>query len=92
MCLFLEVLGGAAVKFFNSFKFKLILILAIIALVPLVALSLYQMRQLDSMVTSGIKSEEMSIVNGSVGLINSWMDSKISQLNEIEKNIQNLRT
>lgn len=61
VCLFLEVLGGAAVKFINSFKFKLILILAIIALVPLVVLSLYQMRQLDSMVTSGIKSEEMSM-------------------------------
>ena len=67
---------------FNSLKFKLIVMLLIIAFVPILVLSLYQLTNLNTMITDNIRSEEIAIAKNSVQIIDTWIDSKISQISE----------
>ena len=72
-------------KFFNSLKFKLTVMLICVALIPLLCLSVFQLNQLSSMVNKNIQENELGIANSNVNIINTWIDSKVSQLTEIYK-------
>jgi methyl-accepting chemotaxis protein len=56
--------------------------LLIIAFIPILVLSLYQLTNLSTMITDNIRSEEIAVANNSVATINTWIDCKISQLSE----------
>jgi methyl-accepting chemotaxis protein len=72
-------------KFFNSLKFKLTIILISVALIPLLCLSLFQLNQFGTMIHNNIKEQELYIADNNVNIINSWIDSKASQITEIIK-------
>lgn len=70
-------------KFFNSLKFKLILVLLSLSLIPLFILATYQFTQYRSYTEESIKMRENEIVNNSVNTIDSWINSKVMQLTEL---------
>lgn len=67
-------------KFFNSLRFKLVLIILCIALIPLVSLAYFQLSQFDTTISDSIKVQEDEIANSNADRMNDWIDSKISQL------------
>lgn len=70
-------------KFFNSLKFKLIIVLLSLSLIPLFVLASYQFTQYRSYTEESIKLQELEIVNNSVNTIDSWINSKVMQLTEL---------
>lgn len=70
-------------KFFNSLKFKLILVLLSLSLVPLFILATYQLTQYSTYTTESIRTREIEIVDNSVNTIDSWINSKVMQLTEL---------
>lgn len=79
-------------KYFHSLKFKLLLILLCITLIPLVSLALFQLNQTNTVTTNGIKSEEMQIANFNADMLDSWLNSKASQINESIKAHPEIKT
>jgi methyl-accepting chemotaxis protein len=65
-------------KFFNSLRFKLVLIILCIALIPLVSLAYFQLSQFDTTISDSIKVQEDEIANSNADRMNDWIDSKIS--------------
>jgi len=72
-------------NFYHSLKFKLILFLLCIALIPLFIISLFQLNTINSVVTSNIKMQEIEIARTNTHDMDEWLDNKISQLTEILK-------
>ena len=70
-------------KYFNSLRFKFMLVIICVSLIPLLTLSLFQFNQLNSIADNDIKQEELGIVNSNVDTINNWIDGKISQIENI---------
>lgn len=79
-------------KFYNSLKFKLISVLLAIALIPLLALSFIQLNQFTNAVTENIKTNEIQLANSNGDEIDSWVNSKVSQLKEILKTHPEFKT
>ncbi len=60
----------------------MVLIILSIALIPLLALSLYQVNRLKSVLSDKISSDEITMASSSVSSMNAWIDSKVSELSE----------
>ena len=72
-------------KYFNSIKFRLTIILICVALIPLLSLSLFQLDQFKTILDNDVREHELSIAKSSADSIDSWVDRKVSQLKEIYK-------
>ncbi len=70
-------------KILHTLKFRLILTLLCVALIPIAGLSLFQLNQLNSLTLEDIKDKEMEIANANVSRINTLVDNKTSQLKEM---------
>ena len=70
-------------RFIYSLKFRLILILLCVALVPLLTLASFQLSQYMTEVTENIKTHEIEIASSNAKIIDSWVYSKTMQLTEI---------
>jgi len=73
-------------KFYNSLKFNLTLVILLIALVPLVGLSIYQLNQYDRTVKGGITVQGQQLANSNQNLMDIWMSSKTSELTKLLEN------
>ncbi len=72
-------------KFIDSLKFRLILILLCVALIPLLTLASFQLSQYMSEITENIKVHEIEIASSNAKVIDSWVNSKAMQLTELYK-------
>lgn len=72
-------------RFMNSLKFRLILILICVALIPLLILASIQLSQYRTEITENIKAQELELALSNAELIDSWINSKVSQLTEVYK-------
>ena len=72
-------------KFINSLKFRLIIILLCVALIPLLTLASYQLSQYVSETTKGIMTQEIAIASSNAMITDSWVNSKTMQLTELYK-------
>lgn len=72
-------------KFIHSIRFKLMLILLGVALIPLIFLSLYQLGQFNQTLTNSIKLQEEEIARSNSASMTSWVNSKIAQMTDIIK-------
>lgn len=72
-------------KTINSLKFRLILTLLAVALVPLLALASFQLSQYMTEITENIRTQEAEIASTNAKIIDSWVNSKILQLTELYK-------
>lgn len=72
-------------KFYHSLRFKLTIVLICVALIPLLVLSVFQLNRFNSAIDSNIREKEIGIADSNVNQINTWIDSKMSQLTEIYK-------
>lgn len=72
-------------KFIDSLKFRLILILLCVALIPLLTLASFQLSQYMSEITENIKVHEIEIASSNAKVIDSWVNSKRMQLTELYK-------
>lgn len=72
-------------RFFNSLKFRLVLTLLAVALIPLLTLASYQLSQYMTEITENIKNQEMEIASSNAEIIDSWVNSKMMQLVELYK-------
>ncbi len=79
-------------KFYNSLKFKLICTLLAIALIPLLVLAFIQLNQFTNSVTDNIQTNEIQIATSNGDEIDSWVNSKVSQLKEILKSHPEFKT
>ncbi|NLO98700.1 MAG: methyl-accepting chemotaxis protein [Clostridiaceae bacterium] len=70
-------------KFINSLRFKLVLVLLSLSLIPLFVLAAYQFTQYRTYTEESIKLRELEIVNNSVNTIDTWINSKVMQLTEL---------
>lgn len=76
-------------KFINSLRFKLVLVLLSLSLIPLFVLAAYQFTQYRTYTEESIKLRELEIVNNSVNTIDTWINSKVMQLTELYAAILN---
>jgi len=72
-------------KYFNSMKFKLALILLCVTLVPLVFSTAFVFNYFDSVTTKNIETQERDLANANASIIINWLDVKISQLTGVLK-------
>ncbi|AOT69306.1 methyl-accepting chemotaxis protein [Geosporobacter ferrireducens] len=72
-------------KFFNSLKFKMMMILLVVTIIPLVSLALFQLNQFSTTITHSIQKQAMEIASSNAVQMDSWIQSKVSQLTEIYK-------
>lgn len=72
-------------RFFNSLKFRLIITLLSVALIPLLLLASYQLSQYMTEITENIKQQEIEIASTNAKIIDSWVNSKTLQLVELYK-------
>jgi len=72
-------------KFYNSLKFKIVIILISVATIPLLFLSFFQLNQLNTIVNNNIDEREISMVNSNVSFMSSVINTKITQLTQIYK-------
>ncbi len=72
-------------KFVNSLKFRLALILLLVSLVPLLALASYQLTQYISEITKNTRNQEIEIAKTNAEIIDTWVNSKLMQLAELYK-------
>ncbi|MBP7175169.1 MAG: methyl-accepting chemotaxis protein [Thermoclostridium sp.] len=70
-------------RFIHSLKFKLILILFCVSLIPLLILASYQLSRYMSETTENIKAQEIEVARSNAKLIDSWINSKVMQLTEL---------
>ena len=70
-------------RFTNSLKFRLILILLCVALVPLLILAAYQLSRYMSETTENIKVQEILIARSTAKTMDTWINSKVLQLTEL---------
>ncbi|MEW9122484.1 MAG: methyl-accepting chemotaxis protein [Thermotaleaceae bacterium] len=69
-------------KYLNTLRFRLMIILLCVALIPLVSLALFQYQQFDKTTSNNIKMRQIELANANVEKIESWLNSKTSQLIE----------
>ncbi len=69
-----------------TLRFKIILILLCVSLVPLLILANYQLTQYWAVTTENIKAQEIESANQNAKIIDTWINSKIMQLTEMYSN------
>ncbi|HEX2927801.1 MAG TPA: methyl-accepting chemotaxis protein, partial [Ruminiclostridium sp.] len=67
-------------KFLQSLKFKLMLILLCVSLIPLICLSVFQLGQFNNTVSSSIELQEKEISKSNSDSMDSWVNGKITQM------------
>ncbi len=67
-------------KYLNTLRFRLMIILLCVALIPLISLALFQYNQFDVTATNNIRTQTTEIANVNVDKIELWLNSKASQL------------
>ena len=67
-------------KFVNSLKLKLLLIMLCIGIIPLVTLALFQMVRFNKIVTQSAITQQTEISATTAKTINAWLEGKVSQL------------
>lgn len=72
-------------KFIYSLKFKLMLIIMCVALIPLTGLSLFQLSRFNSTVSDNIEQQENQMAISNSNTIESWISSKVSLFENILK-------
>lgn len=72
-------------KFFYSLKFKLILTITCVALIPIMFLSLLQLSQFNRTLSNNIKKQMDIIAKTNSDNFNSWIDRKVLTLENILK-------
>lgn len=72
-------------KIFNSLKFKLMLTMLCLALIPLVVLFIIQYSQLSSTVKHDVETLSLELATNNITTTNTWVENKISQLEEMIK-------
>lgn len=70
-------------RFIHSLKFRLIFILLGVALIPLLILSVYQLSQYSAEINQNIKAQEIQIAHANANAMDSWINSKVMQLTEL---------
>lgn len=73
-------------KFYNSIRFRIMLILVCVSLTPLLILGNYQLIKYWSMTTENIKAKEMESASQNAKIIDTWINSKVMQLTEMYSN------
>ncbi len=68
-----------------SLKFKLMLIIMCVALIPLISMSLFLSGRLSSTVSKNIEKEENQLAISGSSTINSWINNKVSIFENILK-------
>ncbi|MBM7541241.1 methyl-accepting chemotaxis protein [Amphibacillus cookii] len=71
------------VKFFGTLKFKLMVTMLCIALIPLLGLSIMQSSQLSNTLQNNIKEQSMSLAELNRNSLNDWLDTKAEQLSNM---------
>jgi len=69
-------------KLFNTLRFRLMIILLCVALIPLVSMALFQYNQFDAATADNIRKQEIELASVNADKIESWLNSKASQLTE----------
>jgi methyl-accepting chemotaxis protein len=72
-------------KYLNTLKFRLMVILLCVALIPLISMALFQYNQFDTTVNNNIRTQEIGLADTNADKIESWLSSKASQLTECLK-------
>ena len=72
-------------KITQSLKFKLNLIILIVALIPLIIFAVLQHYQINSTITSNIRFQETQLAVLNAKQIESWVSSKVSQIDLLLK-------
>ncbi len=72
-------------KFIYSLKFKLMLIIMCVALIPLAGVSLFQLNSFNNTVSDNIEQHENQLAIFNSNTINSWISSKVSLFENILK-------
>ncbi|BCJ93659.1 methyl-accepting chemotaxis protein [Anaerocolumna cellulosilytica] len=72
-----------SIKFFKSMKFTLMAAMILMAVLPLTGFCIFQLRQFDKTITNNIKSNEVELAKVNADRIESWVNTKVSQLTKI---------
>jgi methyl-accepting chemotaxis protein len=72
-----------SIKFFKSMKFTLMVAMILMAVLPLIGFCIFQLRQFDKTITNNIKSNEVELAKVNADRIESWVNTKVSQLTKI---------
>lgn len=70
-------------RFVQSLKFKLFIILLAVSLIPLGVLAVFQFENFNKIISTNLKAEEMQLANTNAKQIDAWVNSKISQLTSL---------
>ena len=70
-------------RFMYSLKFRLILILLCVALIPLLILASFQLKLYLTATTANIRAQEVAVANANVKVLDQWVSSKVMQLTEL---------
>lgn len=78
-------LPNSIIKLFNSLKFKLVLVILAVTLIPLVVVSILMFYRFNSMLISNIETQEVRTATSNAEALNTWVEGKVSQINELIK-------
>ncbi|HEX3029486.1 MAG TPA: methyl-accepting chemotaxis protein [Clostridia bacterium] len=70
-------------RFIHTLKFRLLLIILCVALIPLLILASYQLSQYLDETTNNIKAQEIEIARSNAKVMDSWINSKVMELTEL---------
>ncbi|MCZ0702274.1 methyl-accepting chemotaxis protein [Natronobacillus azotifigens] len=70
-------------SFFKTLKFKFMLTMLCIALIPLLGLAIMQSIQLSNTLQNNIKEQSMSLAELNRNSLNDWLDTKAAQLSNM---------
>jgi len=72
-------------KYFQSLKFKLVVILLSVSLIPLALSNFFTLSFFKPIITNNIETQEREITDTYDDIISTWLDMKISNLTELLK-------
>ncbi len=78
-------LTNSIMRLFNSLKFKLILVILAVTLIPLVFVSTFMFKSFNNMLIRNIEIQDVKIASSNAEALNKWIDGKVSQLGELLK-------
>ncbi len=70
-------------RFIHSLKFRLLVIILCVSLIPLLILATFQLSQYLAETTNNIKAQEIEIARSNAKIMDSWINSKVLELTEL---------
>ncbi len=70
-------------KLIHSLRFKLIMILLVVTIIPLITTAVFQMKRFNKTMTTNLHEEEMQLARTNAQQIDSWINTKIVQLSAL---------